>query len=186
MHLISSRHGESRYSLVSDRQGKLVERDRQAPGHRLLDRELVVASSQVLNEAMAGDHDPGVAVLLEPAHRMQPRLEAAVIGLDMVVGILVGAMPGGRQQLLEHRRVHRRVVGDHLDWRDPRRADGALEEPAGRCRVSPRGHEHVDDLPELVDRAVDVAPLAGDLEIGLVDLLAIADGVAAGPGGLGE
>jgi len=41
-------------------------------------------------------------------------------------------------------------------------------------------------LPELVDRAVDVAPLAGDLEIGLVDLLAIADGVAAGPGGLGE
>jgi hypothetical protein len=32
----------------SDRQGKLVERDRQAPSHRLLDRELVLASSQML------------------------------------------------------------------------------------------------------------------------------------------
>jgi hypothetical protein len=46
----------------------------------------------------------------------------------------------------------------------PNCADGALEEPAGRCRVPPRGHEHVDDLPELVDRAVDIAPPAGDLD----------------------
>jgi hypothetical protein len=123
-----------------------------------------LASSQILDEAMPGDHDPGVAVLLEPAHRMQPRLEAAVVGLDLVVGIPVGAMPDRRQQLLDHRRVHRRVVGDHLDWRDPDCADGALEEPAGRGRVPPGGHEHVDDLPELVDRPVDIAPQAGDLD----------------------
>jgi hypothetical protein len=145
-----------------------------------------LASSQILDEAMPGDHDPGVAVLLEPAHRMQPRLEAAVVGLDLVVGIPVGAMPDRRQQLLKHRRVHRRVVGDHLNWRDPHCADGALEEPAGRCRVPPRGHEHVDDLPELVDRAVDIAPPAGDLDIGLVHLPAVAGGMAAGPGGLGQ
>jgi hypothetical protein len=37
-----------------------------------------------------------------------------VIGLDMVVGISVGAMPGRRQQLLQYRWVHRRVIGDDL------------------------------------------------------------------------
>jgi hypothetical protein len=36
-----------RHGLASDRQGKLVECDRQAPGDRLLDREFVVASSQM-------------------------------------------------------------------------------------------------------------------------------------------
>jgi hypothetical protein len=41
-------------------------------------------------------------------------------------------------------------------------------------------------LPELVDRSVDIAPPAGDLDIGLVDLPAVADGMAAGPGGLGQ
>lgn len=42
----------------SDRQGKLVERDRQAPSHRLLDRELVVAPSQILHEAI-----PAITIL---------------------------------------------------------------------------------------------------------------------------
>jgi hypothetical protein len=61
-----------------------------------------------------------------------------------------------------------------------------LEEPTGRCRIAPRGHEHVDDLPELVDCPIDVAPLARDLDIGLIDLPAVADRMAAGPGGLGQ
>jgi hypothetical protein len=38
----------------------------------------------------------------------------------------------------------------------------------------------------LVDRAVNVAPLASDLHIRLVDLPAAADGVAARPGGVGQ
>ena len=77
----------------SDRQGKLVERDRHAPSHRLLDRELVVASSQILHEAMPGNHDPRAAVLLEPAHGTQPRLQPAVICFETVVAIPIGAMP---------------------------------------------------------------------------------------------
>ena len=77
----------------SGRQGKLVERDRQAPSHRLLDRELIVASSQILHEAMPGNDDPGAAVLLEPAHGTQPRLQPAVICFETVVAIPIGAMP---------------------------------------------------------------------------------------------
>jgi hypothetical protein len=45
-----------------------------------------------------------------------------------------------------------------------------LEEPADRPQVAPWRHEYVDDLPVLIDGPVDVAPAAGDLPIGLVDL----------------
>jgi hypothetical protein len=56
----------------------------------------------------------------------------------------------------------------------------------GCLGVAPRGDEDVDDLAELVDGPVDIPPPASDLHIGLVDLPAIADAVAAGPGGLGQ
>ena len=50
----------------------------------------------------------------------------------------------------------------------------------------PEGDEHVDDLPGLIDRPVHVAPAAGDLHIGLVNLPAVTNGMPAGPGGLGQ
>jgi hypothetical protein len=49
-------------SLASDRQGQLVERDRHPPMHRLLDRQLVVPSADVLHERLPGDHGPGTVV----------------------------------------------------------------------------------------------------------------------------
>jgi hypothetical protein len=58
-----------------------------------------VTSADVLHEGMPGDHDPGGAILLEPAQRTQPRLETAVVGFAAVVGVLIGAMPGSWQQL---------------------------------------------------------------------------------------
>jgi hypothetical protein len=109
-----------------------------------------------------------------------------VVGLDTVVGVSVGAMPGRRQQRLQHCRVHLRIVGAHLDWHNPHRADGALEEPADGLRVPACRDEHVDDLSELVDRAVHIPPAASDLHIGLVHEPAIPDQVAAGSGGVGQ
>jgi transposase IS116/IS110/IS902 family protein len=82
--------------------------------------------------------------------------------------------------------VRRRSVGDHLNGRHLGRADGLLEEPAGGLGVSVSGDEHVDDLAELVDRAVDIAPPAGDLHIGLVHEPAVPDQVAAWPCGVGQ
>jgi hypothetical protein len=38
-----------------------------------------------------------------------------VVGLDAVVGVVVGSVPGRGQHFLEHARVHRCVVGDDLD-----------------------------------------------------------------------
>jgi hypothetical protein len=48
------------------------------------------------------------------------------------------------------------------------------------------GDKYVDDLPELVDRPIDVAPLPTHLDVGLIDLPAAADRVSAGPGGVGQ
>jgi hypothetical protein len=47
------------------------------PTRRLLGRQLIVASPEVLDEAVSGDDHPCTAVLLESSHCSQPRLEAA-------------------------------------------------------------------------------------------------------------
>ena len=43
---------------------------------------------------------------------------------------------------------------------------------------------HLDDLPELIDGAVNLTPPSADLHVGFVHVPAIANGVAAGPGGV--
>jgi hypothetical protein len=78
------------------------------------------------------------------------------------------------------------VVGDDLNRRDLGRADGPLEEAAGSPPVTLDGDKDIDDLAELVDGAVDIAPPASDLHVGLIHLPAVPDGVPAGLGGLGE
>src|SRR4029453_15348822 len=163
-----------------------VERDGQAQGHRLLHRQFVMRSTEVLDKRVPGDDDPGTAVPLEPTYRSQSRLETAMIGLDVVVRVPLGTMPGRREQLVQHRPVRCRLVGHNFHRDDRRGADGLLEEALGGVRVATRGDEHVDDLPELVDRAVHVAPPASHLHVGLVDLPAVPDGMPAGPGGIGQ
>jgi hypothetical protein len=69
------------------------ERDGQPPARRLLSGQLVLAPSKVLDQAMAANDHPGGTVLVEAAHRPQLRREAAMVGLDPVVGVLLGAMP---------------------------------------------------------------------------------------------
>jgi hypothetical protein len=62
-----------------------------------------LSSPKVLDERVPSDHDASVAVLFEAAHRSQPRLHAAMVGVDPGVGVSVGAMPCEWQQLLQYR-----------------------------------------------------------------------------------
>jgi hypothetical protein len=74
LRLVDARHVEAEPQAEgSDRHGQLVERDRQPSVGRLLDRELVVSTTNVLDERMPGDDHPSAAVLLESAQRMQSR-----------------------------------------------------------------------------------------------------------------
>jgi hypothetical protein len=54
-----------------------------------------------------------------------------------------------------------------------------LPKTPSRTSISPLGHIHVDDLPDLVDRPVDLAPLTGHLDVSLVYPPAVPDTVAA-------
>jgi hypothetical protein len=69
-----------------------------------------------------------------------------MVALDPVVGVPVGALPGRWQQLLQHGRVHRCLIGGDLDGRGLGRPNRLLEEPVGGPRVSTLGDQHVDDL----------------------------------------
>jgi hypothetical protein len=48
------------------------------------------------------------------AYRSQPCLQAPMVSLNPVVGVPVGAVPRRRQQLVQHDRVGRRLIGDYL------------------------------------------------------------------------
>jgi hypothetical protein len=91
---------------------------------------------------------------LRAPHRAQPGLQPAVISYNAVVAMLLYAVPRRRQQLFQDGRIRRRLVGGDLHRRDLGRPDGLLKEPADRHGVPAGGDEHVDDLAELVDRAV--------------------------------
>jgi hypothetical protein len=54
-------------------------------------------SPNVLDEGMTNDDHSGIPVLLEAAHRPQPRLQAPMVALNSIVGILLGSMPRCRQ-----------------------------------------------------------------------------------------
>jgi hypothetical protein len=107
-----------------------------------------VSAANVLHKRVPSDHDLGAAVLLHAPHRSQPRLEATVVGLNPVVGVPVGAVPGCWQEATEHHRVGRRPVGHDLAGHDLAGTDGLLEEPARHLAVPSRRDERIDDLPE--------------------------------------
>lgn len=84
------RHGHGHNPQASDHLGELVERRTDSQTRIRLDTEFVVTAAQVLHERMTSDDDAGGAVGLEATHGAKPSLQATVVALDPVVGVLVG------------------------------------------------------------------------------------------------
>lgn len=80
-----------------------------------------------------------------------------MVGLDPVVGVVLGVVHGRRDELIENPRIGGCLVRRHLDRDCPKR-ECPGEERARRSHVSPDRQPHVDDLPELIDRPVQVYP----------------------------
>ncbi len=116
-----------------------------------------MAAADVLYEGVSGADGLGGAEAFQAEHGSEPCFEPAVVGFDPVV------LSGGvdmtclGQELVEDPRVDRGLVGGDLA-----------------------------DLAVLVDRPVQVGPLAGDLDVGLVDGPPVAGPVPGGPGRVGE
>ncbi len=136
-----------------------------------------MAAANVPHERMPGTDRLRGAQACEPAHGSEPGFQLAVIGLDPVVRPPGIDMVGGGQQLVEDPRVGGGLVGGHLD-RAAAVRQGPGEEAAGCGQITLVGGEHVDDLPVLVDRPVQIDPPAGNLHIRLVDKPPIPGNVA--------
>src|SRR6266487_6314526 len=71
-----------------------VRRTRRPPvGSPALQRPARSVRGDVLDERMPRDDHSCTAILFEAAHRSQPRLQPAVVALDAVVAIPIGALP---------------------------------------------------------------------------------------------
>jgi hypothetical protein len=70
--------------------------------------------------------------------------------------------------VVDHTRVDRSPAGGDLD-RGRAVGQGAGEETRRRTGIAALRNKDVDDLPVLIDRAVEVGPAAGDLDVGLID-----------------
>jgi hypothetical protein len=70
---------------VSDLQGQFGERVGKSSGRRSVGAEIVEPATEVLNEGMACDDDPGGSVTFQSSHRSKSGLEASVVGINGIV-----------------------------------------------------------------------------------------------------
>lgn len=68
-----------------------------------------MAASEVLDERVPSDHDARRSIGLQAAHRPQPGLEVAVVGLAPIVLVLPGVVERPRDQVLDQVRQGRRA-----------------------------------------------------------------------------
>jgi hypothetical protein len=90
-----------------------------------------------------------------------------VIRLNRIIEILLDEVAGGGQELIDGSGVGRCAVGIHFR-RVPTVLQRASEKSAGGRQIPPRGYQHIDDLPILIDCPVQIPPPPGDLYIHLV------------------
>ena len=126
--------------------------------------EFVVAATEVLHERVTGTDHARRAEPFQPAHGVESRLEPTVICLNRIIPVLLDDVALGGQHVVEHARVSRGSVGAHLD-RARAVCQGAGEEPASSREIPLLGPQHVDDLPELIDRPVQIDPVGLEYRI---------------------
>jgi len=104
--------------------------------------------------------------LIAAMHRPQPCLQPPVVRFGRVVRVPLSSMQGRGNQLIEDPRAGRGAAGRCLG-RDRAGAQRAGGEAPGGAPVTPGRQRHIDDLPVLVNRPVEIGPMPGDLDIGL-------------------
>jgi hypothetical protein len=137
------------------------------------------AAEEVAEFAVLSAEPVGRAMLLEAAHTSDPSLDPAMVLFKSIIQI--DARPVA--DVVAQRRADRSWVGimpvgchpvRHKAGNRPCRA----EEPLGRSHVTGRAQHRVDEVPVAIDRPIQVAPAALDLEVGFVNIPALARAVS--------
>ncbi len=91
-----------------------------------------------------------------------------MVGLDAVVGVLLGVMRDVEQHRVDHPQQRSGQVGGDLAGQAVRTQRGLEEPPCRRCGPS-LGDVDVSDLAVLVRGSLHVTPDTGDLDVGLIN-----------------
>ena len=161
--------------MLAERAGELGAR---------VDAEFVVAATDVLHQRVTADDHPCRVVAFESTHRTQSGFEPSVVAFDAVVRILLSVMKRAWDEVFDRGPQRGGPIGHDLD-RLTVQAQRCREEPSCGSEIAAHRDEYVDDLPVLINGAVDVAPRAGDFDVGLVDVPTVADRMATWAGRVG-
>ena len=91
----------------SDGAGEFRERGRDATVGASVASQFVVASADVLHERVTAHDHAGAVITFESAHRSQSCLQAAMVGFDPIVRILLSVVTRSGDQFLDHRAQRR-------------------------------------------------------------------------------
>jgi hypothetical protein len=108
-----------------------------------------------------------------------------MIIFNRIVRISLHDVTRRRQQLIEYPRIGRRSISVDLGraWTV---LEGVGKELASGRQIPFLGDQHVDDLPILVDRPIQIEPATGDFDISLIDIPPITRRVPTGPGRINQ
>jgi hypothetical protein len=108
-----------------------------------------------------------------------------MISFNGIVRISLHNVTRQRQQLIEYPRIGRRPISVDLG-RTWTVSEGVGKELASGRQIPLLGDQHVDDLPILVNRPIQIYPATGDFDISLVDIPPITRRVPTGPGRINQ
>lgn len=117
----------------------------------------------------------GRSEVSETAHRTEQPLECGMVAFDPVVQMLPRHMANSILwaeaviDLGNHLDIGRGLVGDDRQGLiEPHRLPRLTQERSGSLGIPPRRQAEVDELPELIDRAPEIAPAAVHPDVGLI------------------
>src|SRR5215472_12210559 len=109
-------------------------------------------------------------MLLEAAHTSDPSLDSAMVLFKSIIQVTDLAA----QRRTDRARVRVVPVGSHPVRHKAGNRPCRAEEPLGRSHVTGLAQHRVDEVPVAIDRPIQVAPAAMDLEVGFVHIPALA------------
>ena len=114
-------------------------------------------------------------MLLEPAHTSDPPFDPAMVLFKSIVQVDARSVADvAAQRRADCARVGVMPVGCHPVRHKADNRPCRAEEPLGRSHVTGRAQHRVDEVPVAIDRPIQVAPAALDLEVRFVGIPTLA------------